>query len=149
MILCIRSTEIQEPDSVVPEGKEMGMKGTRVLVAVLVLAVASQGSGRTMVVPRDGASVQAAIDAGQAGDTIIVQPGTYQESIVFGGKNLVLRSQDPNDPAIVAATILRAPVPKRSSAAPTVVTFVNGESRAAVLSGFTITGGGGGSATGA
>ena len=119
------------------------MRGTRVLVAVLVLAVACQGSGRTIVVPQDYASVQAAIDAGQAGDTIVVQPGTYQESIVFGGKDLMLRSQDPNDPAIVAATILRAPVPKRSSTAPTVVTFANGESRAAVLSGFTITGGGG------
>ncbi len=113
----------------------------RVLVVVLVLALASQGSGRTIVVPQEYASVQAAIDAGQHGDTIIVQPGTYEESIVFGGKNLVVRSQDPNDPQVVAATILRVPVPKRGPATGTVVTFVNGESRAAVLSGFTITGG--------
>jgi hypothetical protein len=117
------------------------MRGTRVLVVALVLAVASQGSARTIVVPQEYASVQAAIDAGQDGDTIIVQPGTYEESIVFGGKNLVVRSQDPNDPQIVAATILQAPAPRRGSAAVTVVNFLNGESRAAVLSGFTITGG--------
>jgi hypothetical protein len=115
----------------------------RVLVVVLVLVGAGRGSGRTIVVPQDYASVQAAIDAGQDGDTVIVQPGAYEESIVFGGKNLVVRSQDPNDPEVVAATILQAPAPRRGATAPTVVTFAQGESPEAVLSGFTITGGGG------
>ncbi|MCU0914786.1 MAG: hypothetical protein MUC88_09510 [Planctomycetes bacterium] len=119
------------------------MAGMRVLVVVLALVAAVAARGRTIVVPQDYASVQAAIDAGQEGDTILVQPGTYRESLVFGGKNLVVRSQDPNDPAIVAATILQAPAPKRQGTAPTVVTFADGETPAAVLSGFTITGGGG------
>ncbi len=119
----------------------MSMRGIKVLAVALALAVASQGSGRTIVVPQDYASVQAAIDAGQKGDTIIVQPGTYEESIVFGGKNLVVRSKDPNDPQIVAATILRAPAPSRGSAAGTVVIFAHDEDQAAVLSGFTVTGG--------
>jgi len=52
------------------------MRSTRVLVAVLVLAVAGQASGRTIVVPQEYAGVQAAIDAAQAGDTVIVQPDT-------------------------------------------------------------------------
>src|SRR5512137_637692 len=86
-----RAERVSRFGSIGQEGKEMGMRRMRVLVAVLVLAVASQGSGRTIVVPQDYASIQAASDAGANGDTIIVQPGTYEESIVFGGKNLTVR----------------------------------------------------------
>jgi hypothetical protein len=116
------------------------MTGTRVVFAALVLTVAGWARAGIIIVPDDYAGIQAAIDASQDGDTIIVRPGTYGESIVFGGRNVVLRSTDPNDPQIVAATIIKpVPLPRRDTGA----TFVNGETPAAVLAGFTITGGGG------
>jgi hypothetical protein len=122
--------------------KGMTMTGTRVLLVTLLLA-AGRATGGIITVPDDYSSIQAAIDAGQDGDTIIVQPGTYEENIVFGGRDVVLRSIDPNDPEIVAATIIK-PVPTpRSATGGTAVTFANGETPAAVLAGFTITGGGG------
>jgi parallel beta-helix repeat protein len=54
----------------------------------------------------------------------------YQQKINFKGKNLILRSTDPNDPTIVSETILIA--------YGDVVTFSNGEDANCVLAGFTI-----------
>lgn len=119
------------------------MRCERLLVVLLVLAGVGLASGRSIVVPEDYAGIQEAIDAGQNGDTIVVQPGTYQGMIAFNGKNLVLRSVDPNDSQIVAATILKAPASaQRGQTVPgTVVVFAQGEGPDAVLRGFTITGG--------
>jgi predicted outer membrane repeat protein len=80
-------------------------------------------------------SVQRAIDDAQPGHEIVVSPGVYQENISFKGKNLTVRSTDPNDPATVAATIINGG--NQSS----VVTFSNAEDANCVLAGFTITGG--------
>ncbi len=58
-------------------------------------------------VPGDYASIQAAVDAACDGDSVVIAPGTYLESgIDFAGKPLVVRGVDPEDPAIVAATIV-------------------------------------------
>ncbi|MHC4631974.1 MAG: right-handed parallel beta-helix repeat-containing protein, partial [Planctomycetota bacterium] len=70
-------------------------------------------------------------DAGP-NDEIVVSPGIYSESINLGGKNLTLRSTDPDDPAVVAATII--------SGGDRVVTFSGGEDASCVLAGFTVTG---------
>jgi len=51
-------------------------------------------------------NIQAAIDDSNDGDTIIVQPGLYEEGIKFLGKNITLTSTDPTDPDVVAATII-------------------------------------------
>ncbi|KKK78592.1 hypothetical protein LCGC14_2842030, partial [marine sediment metagenome] len=42
-------------------------------------------------------NIQAAIDDSNDGDTIIVQPGLYEEGIKFLGKNITLTSTDPTD----------------------------------------------------
>ena len=55
-------------------------------------------------------SIQAAIDAAVDGDTIILTPGAFRgdgnRDIDFKGKAITLRGTDPNDPNIVAATII-------------------------------------------
>ncbi len=105
-------------------------------IAVIVFVFFSFGdSGVT--VPDRYATIQEAIDAAEEGDIITVQSGVYRESIDFRGKNITLRSVDPDDPAIVGATIIDG------GGSGTVVAFRSGESENAVISGFTITRGSG------
>ncbi|MBW8039777.1 MAG: hypothetical protein FVQ85_07235 [Planctomycetes bacterium] len=67
-------------------------------------------SARTIYVDDDGPAdfntIQAAIDDSNDGDTIIVQPGLYQELVGFRGKNITLTSTNPGDFDVVAATIV-------------------------------------------
>jgi len=86
-------------------------------------------------VPGDYPSIQQGISACVDGDTLIVAPGVYYETINFSGRNILVRSTDPNDPKIVGYTIINADEDG------TAVTFENGETPDAVLTGFTITGG--------
>ena len=57
-------------------------------------------------VPSEYATIQAAIDAAVDGDEIIVAPGTYGESLLIGDRSITIRSEDPGDRAVVAATII-------------------------------------------
>lgn len=57
-------------------------------------------------VPSEYTTVQAATDAAQDGCIIVVSQGTYHESLNLDGKNIEIRSADPEDPSVVAATII-------------------------------------------
>lgn len=108
-----------------------------VAIIAAVITVFSNFSGSEVTVPDKYATIQEAINAAQDGDEIVVQVGIYRENIDFMGKNIIVRSIDPDDPAVVSSTIIdgdgRGPV----------VSFRGGESEGAVLSGFTVTRGGG------
>ena len=51
-------------------------------------------------------TIQAAIHLAQPGDEIVIEPGIYQENLTIDGKDIVLRSTDPNDPFYIGGTII-------------------------------------------
>jgi hypothetical protein len=73
-----------------------------------------------------------AIAEALSGDTILLCEGTYAGNIDFAGKNLTLSSTDPDEPAVVAATVI--------SGGTRAVSFAGGEDASCVLAGLTITG---------
>ena len=75
-------------------------------------------------------TIQKAIDAAGSGETIIVYSGIYEEKIKFNNKNITVRSADPSDPDIVAATVIDG------GGSGAVVQFVSGDE--STLEGFTI-----------
>jgi outer membrane protein assembly factor BamB len=96
--------------------------------AYVGFTVRKDGSG-------DYTSIQAAIDAVPIGHTITVAQDVYYENIDFKGKNLTLTSTEPNDPNVVANTIIDG----QNSGS--VVTFSGSETEDCILTGFTITDG--------
>lgn len=108
-----------------------------VVVTALVLTVCTGTWGATLNVPGAYSTIQSAIAAAANGDEVVVAAGTYHERISFNGKAITVRSTDPTNPAVVAATVINGD--KLGS----VVTFNHNETAAAVISGFTITNGSG------
>ena len=111
------------------------------LAAVVVVAAAISAlfvlGNSAVTVPGKYATIQEAIDAAEDGDEIVVDVGVYRENIDFNGKNIILRSTDPDDPDVVGDTIIDG------GGSGTVVSFRSGEGEGAVLSGFTVTRGSG------
>lgn len=92
--------------------------------------------------PADFNNIQDAINLAEEGDVVIVAEGKYLENINFNGKNIALSSRDPNNPDVVAKTVIDAQQRGR------VVTIDSGEDANCVLSGFTITNGSAGGGAG-
>ena len=97
--------------------------------------VASAAPVRNITAKRGYRTVFTAIVGASSGDEIVAAPAYYIENIHFLGKGVTLRSTNPLDPNIVAATMLLG------ADSGTVVRFIAGENNDAVISGFTITGG--------
>ncbi len=93
-------------------------------------SVAESGDGRSWETAFE--AIQEGIDAAWDGDTVIVAEGTYVENIQFNGKNIILRSTDPTDRAVVDDTIIEG------NGAGSVVTFAGTEDEACAVSGFRI-----------
>jgi len=90
-----------------------------ILYSLLVLVAPLSGSAATWYVdasvatPGNGLSWNAAfltiaegVAAAGDGDTIVVAPGIYREAVLAVLSSVTVRSTDPNDPDVVAATVI-------------------------------------------
>jgi len=107
------------------------------LIAVLMVSVlVIPCSAAVIVVDRGGSgdyqTIQQALNESQDGDVIVVKPGRYAEQVGFNGRRVTVRSEDPDDPAVVEATIIAADSGHS-------VFFDFGEGATSVLEGFMIT----------
>lgn len=98
------------------------------LVLVLMTSVAvSIAAATTINVPASLPTIQAGINAANAGDTVLVAPGTYTENINFMGKAITVTSSAGAKTTIIDGGHI-APV----------ATFSSGEGVESVLSHFTL-----------
>lgn len=112
------------------------MPRTRPNVIALATALGLSGSALAadLHVPADFPTPQAAINASDDGDVVILAPGTWP-AINLAGKAITVRSEDPSDPAVVAATVIDA------AGTGAAVLIFSGERRDTIIEGLTITGG--------
>jgi predicted outer membrane repeat protein len=110
---------------------------------LISLFLTSTALATTWTVDDDGKAdfdnIQEAVDAASDGDEILVMPGTYtstaDEVVDMLGKAVILRSSDPNDPDIVAATIIDGQSTRLC------IICDNGEGINTIIQGLTIYGG--------
>ncbi|MBE0640028.1 MAG: hypothetical protein IH598_16035, partial [Bacteroidales bacterium] len=95
-------------------------------------------------VPADQPTIQAGIDVATTGDTVLVAEGTYYENINFRGKAITVGSHFLMDGNAnhIDNTVIDGSQPSHPDSA-SVVYFISGEDTTSVITGFTITGGGG------
>ena len=106
------------------------------ILTCLLLLVISPLHARIIHVPGDSTTIQGAINGALNGDTVMVAPGTYYEhDIDFIGKAITVMGTDPEDSAVVAATVVDA------NSEGMVYLFHSGEDSTSILSGLSITGG--------
>ncbi len=99
------------------------------LILIIAFGIAASVSATTIHVPLDQPTIQGAIDVAADGDTVLVAPGTYVESIdLLNRSGLVLRSESGS-----GGTVLRA-----VSNSSTIVTISNQLDSTSVIDGFSI-----------
>ena len=115
------------------------MKKMVFLSLILTFSAAAPLSAATLTVPHPYPTIQSAIIAAQNGDTVIVAPGIYSGfgngDIAYYGKAITVQSSDPNDPDIVAATVIDCNGEDRNNRG---FDFEYGEGSDSVVDGLTI-----------
>ena len=98
----------------------------------LISLAAANGGIENLTAGKTYGSIQLAVNDANDGDQIVIEPGIYNENILFKGRNLILRSKDPSDPTVVETTVIQG-----DNRWPT-ATFSSGEDENFVLDGLTI-----------
>ncbi|MCK4512000.1 right-handed parallel beta-helix repeat-containing protein [bacterium] len=81
------------------------MKRLLVLLVLSVLVLApARGTSAVIYVPSEQPTIQAGVNAAAVGDTVIVAPGIYSESVLLYGGPITLRSQAGPAITIIDAT---------------------------------------------
>jgi hypothetical protein len=93
-------------------------------------SVSISGDGRSW--PTAFKTIQEGVNAAEEDDEIIVAPCIYRENLVFKGVNVFLHSIDPEDPEVVASTIIDG------GQKGCVITFEGSETPECLLLGFTL-----------
>lgn len=108
------------------------------MVAFILVPVA-RVVGIERWVPSQYPTIQAAINASADGDEVVLEPMTYvgagNRGLDFLGKAITVRSTNPNDPGVVASTVIDP------NGADRAFYFHSGEDDNSVLNGVTIRGG--------
>ncbi len=110
----------------------------RTILLFIILLLAFSSSFATMLeVPAEHPTIQAAINASSDGDTVLVQPGTYYENVLFMGRAITVASLflTTGNPDRIEDTVIHG------SNSGHVVRFANGEGADSRLTGFKVTGG--------
>ena len=78
-------------------------------LTVAASVIGSNVCAATLRVPQDLPTIQAAIDAAQPNDTVLVTRGVYRESLKLGGKSITLASEylATRDRGAIEATVLQ------------------------------------------
>lgn len=105
------------------------------LLLLLSLGVISGSAFAATVTVSPGDSIQDAINAAANGDVIVLTAGIYMQHFDYVGKSLTIRSTNPLDPSVVAATVVNG------GGTDSVVSCGPGVTAAAQLKGLTITNG--------
>ena len=84
----------------------------------------------TIRVPEEYPTIQKAIDVAYDGDTVLVNDGTYQETINFLGKAITVTSVNGPEATILDREVYASPV----------ITFNSGEDSQSIFEGFTVLG---------
>ncbi|MHC4647172.1 MAG: hypothetical protein ACYTBJ_16890 [Planctomycetota bacterium] len=115
------------------------MKTTIYTICLVAALLAGSALAANHNVPQDYPNIQAAIDAAEDSDTVIVAPGTYTGAgncrISLRGKKITVCSTNPSDPQIVSATVIDGQGRNPG------FLFYSGETAESKLAGLTITNG--------
>jgi|GEM_PF-1227252 len=92
---------------------------------------------QTRTVPGDFTTIQAAVEAARSGDIVTVFSGVYHGTTIVLNKEITLTSTHPDDPCVVAATIIDSTGYEGGRA----LVFTAGATANTIVDGFTITSG--------